>query len=94
MAGVPELRKIISETIFNLYSRRYKPESEITITSGATEALFSAITAVVSPGDEVIIFEPAYDSYVPVVELNGGKPVLYLLIKRNFLLTGKELKIL
>ena len=87
--GVPALREIISDKINELYSRRYNPENEITITSGATEALFTAITAVVSPGDEVIIFEPAYDSYVPVVQLNGGIQYLYHLTKKIFQLTGK-----
>jgi methionine aminotransferase len=84
MAGVLELREMISDKTFSLYSKRYNPENEITITSGATEALFSAITAVVSPGDEVIIFEPAYDSYVPIVQLNRGKPVLIPLNEQDF----------
>jgi methionine aminotransferase len=84
MAGVPALREIISEKNYELYSRRYNPENEITITSGATEALFTAITAMVSPGDEVIIFEPAYDSYVPVIQLNGGIPVFIPLDKKDF----------
>jgi methionine transaminase len=92
MAGVLQLREIISKTIYDLYSKRYNPESEITITSGATEALFSAITATVSPGDEVIIFEPAYDSYVPVVELNGGKPVFIPLDKKDFSIDWQRVK--
>ncbi|HPA73114.1 MAG TPA: methionine aminotransferase, partial [Spirochaetota bacterium] len=58
-----------------LYGARYDPLSEITVTAGATEALFAAIAAVVRPGDEVIIFEPAYDSYVPSIVLSGGVPV-------------------
>src|ERR1035437_9049991 len=84
MAGVPVLREIISDKIKDLYSKRYDPENEITITSGATQALFTAITAVVSPGDEVIIFEPAYDSYAPVVQINGGNPVFIPLGKKDF----------
>src|ERR1039457_7039259 len=67
MAGVPVLREMISNKINDLYSKKYNPENEITITSGATEALFTAITSVVSPNDEVILFEPAYDSYAPEV---------------------------
>ena len=75
MAGVMELREAISKKVFECTKMEYHPESEITITSGATEALYVAITAVVNPGDEVIVFEPAYDSYVPAIELSGGVPV-------------------
>jgi methionine transaminase len=75
MSGVKELREIIAEKTSNLYKVNYHPDKEITITSGGTEALFSAISAVVKCGDEVLVFEPAYDSYVPVIELNGGTPV-------------------
>jgi methionine aminotransferase len=57
-----------------LYGRRYDPLTEIAVTTGATEALFSAITALVHPGDEVVLFQPAYDSYVPAVQLSGGVP--------------------
>lgn len=72
MAGVPRLRELIAEKIERLYGTRYDPESEITVTAGATQALFTAIAALVHPGDEVIVFEPVYDSYVPAVELQGG----------------------
>jgi methionine aminotransferase len=75
MAGVMLLREAISRKVFDESRATYHPESEVTITSGATEALYVAITAVVNPGDEVIVFEPAYDSYVPAIELCGGKPV-------------------
>lgn len=74
MPGVPQLRKAIAEKVENSYGVRYHPEKEITITAGATQAIFTAVTALVRPGDEVIIFEPAYDSYVPSVSLNGGIP--------------------
>jgi len=74
MPGVPLLRERISQKISDSYDVKYSPDSEITITGGATEALYSAITALVHPGDEVIIFEPAYDSYEPVILLNGGIP--------------------
>lgn len=84
MPGVFALRKKISEKIEKLYSRVYNPDSEIVITAGATQALFTAISAVVFPGDEVIIIEPAYDSYSPSVILNGGKPVFLPLDENNF----------
>ncbi|MGB7918946.1 MAG: aminotransferase class I/II-fold pyridoxal phosphate-dependent enzyme, partial [Desulfobacterales bacterium] len=74
MQGVALLRERIAEKVFDLYGARVDPETEITVTSGATEALFAAITAVVHPGDAVIVFEPAYDAYVPVIELSGGRP--------------------
>jgi len=72
LAGVPELRQQIAAKVADLYSRVVDPASEITVTPGATEALFCAITAVVHPGDEVIVFDPAYDTYEPAVTLNGG----------------------
>jgi len=75
MSGVKELREAISEKTQNLYNVFYHPDDEITVTSGGTEAIFCAISAIVKTGDEVIIFEPAYDCYLPVVELNGGTPV-------------------
>ncbi|MCK8492646.1 methionine aminotransferase [Spirosoma sp. RP8] len=75
MTGVPALREALAQKTFELYNVAYDPDNEVTITSGATEAIFAAITAVVRPGDEVIVFEPAYDSYVPAIELNGGIPV-------------------
>jgi methionine aminotransferase len=75
MQGVQTLRKAISEKIIKLYGHRYNFETEITITAGATQALYTALTSIVKSGDEVIIFEPAYDSYVPDILSNGGKPV-------------------
>jgi methionine aminotransferase len=75
MQGVPALRERIADKVLELYNAAYDPASEITVTSGATEALFAAISAVVKKGDEVIVLEPAFDSYVPVIELNGGIPV-------------------
>lgn len=75
MQGVQSLRKIISEKIKKLHNRHYDFEKEITITAGATQALFTAITSIVKVGDEVIVFEPAYDSYVPDILSNGGIPV-------------------
>ena len=75
MQGVASLRRRIAGKVLALYNASYDPESEITVTSGGTEALFAAISAVVQQGDEVIVLEPAFDSYVPVIQLNGGIPV-------------------
>lgn len=81
MQGVLALRERIAEKTQQLYNAVYDPLTEITITSGATEALFAAISAVVHPGDEVIVIEPAFDCYVPAIALNGGVPVF---VKLNF----------
>ena len=75
MAGVPALREIIAEKSAALYGTSYDPEYEVTVVPGATYGIFTAVSAFVRPGDEVIVFEPAYDSYVPAIEVNGGKPV-------------------
>ena len=75
MAGVPELRGAIANKVAALYGVRYDVEQEITVTSGATQALMTAIAAFVRPGDEVIVFEPCYDSYTPSIETVGGKAV-------------------
>lgn len=72
MPGVPQLRKAISKKIKKAYGADYDPNHEITITAGATQAIYAIISAFVRPEDEVIIFEPAYDSYAPSVKLNGG----------------------
>lgn len=72
MAGVPALREAIAAKLARCYGLAVDPETEITVTAGATQALFSAIHALVHPGDEVILFEPAYDSYAPAVRLAGG----------------------
>jgi methionine transaminase len=76
MQGVPVLRQAIAAKFIEIYGATYDPETEVTVTSGGTEALFDAVAAVVHPGDEVIVFEPCYDSYVPAIELNGGKAVV------------------
>lgn len=75
MMGVPALREAIAGKVADLYGLRLDADREVTVTSGATEALFCAIAAVVNPGDEVIVFDPAYDSYEPVVRLQGGRTV-------------------
>jgi methionine aminotransferase len=79
MAGVPALRRALARIIEAQYGARYDPETEITVTAGATEALFSTIAALVHPGDEVVVFEPCYDSYVPAIQLAGGTPVFVTL---------------
>jgi methionine transaminase len=75
MAGAAPLREAIAAKVEALYGRSYDPEHEITVTAGGTQALFTVIACAVRPGDEVIVFEPVYDSYVPGIELNGGKAV-------------------
>ena len=75
MAGVPALRAAIAAKIAKLYGHAYDPNSEITITAGATQAILTSVLCCVHPGDEVIVIEPVYDSYVPAIELAGGKPV-------------------
>ena len=75
MLGIPELRKAIARKFELLYDITYNPDNEITVTAGATQAIYTALTAVIRPGDEVIVFRPAYDCYVPTVELNGGKAI-------------------
>jgi methionine aminotransferase len=84
MTGLPILRERIAEKTERLYKHKPNTETEITVTSGATEALFAAISAVIQKDDEVIIFEPAYDSYVPAIELNGGKVVPISLTNPNY----------
>jgi len=72
LAGIPELREQIAGKVLDIYGCEIDPDTEVAITPGATEAIFCTITAVVNPGDEVIIFDPAYDTYEPSVTLNGG----------------------
>lgn len=79
MAGVPALREAIAHKIEAVYGRRYDAQTEITVTAGATQALLTAILATVHPGDEVVVLEPTYDSYLPSIELAGGKPIFVTL---------------
>jgi methionine aminotransferase len=83
MAGIMPLREIIAQKTFDLYGLTYNPNDEITIVSGCTEALYAVMTAIVHQDDEVIVFEPAYDSYVPAIELNGGKAIYVTLSPEN-----------
>ncbi len=75
LAGVPELRAAIADKVAALYHADYDSEHEITVTAGATQAIFTAIAAFVRSGDEVIVFAPVYDSYVPAIETVGGRAV-------------------
>ena len=75
MSGVAELRQAIAAKIRALYGATYHPDTEITVTAGATQAIFTAIMAVVQPGDDVIVIEPMYDSYLPNIVLAGANPV-------------------
>ncbi|GAB3689249.1 pyridoxal phosphate-dependent aminotransferase [Spirosoma flavus] len=84
MTGVQTLREALAQKASDLYNVTYHPDTEVTVTSGATEAIFAAVTSVVRPGDEVIVFEPAYDSYVPAIELNGGIPVYVTLTPPDY----------
>lgn len=79
MAGTLALREAIAGKIEAVHGRRYDAQAEITVTAGATQALLTAILSTVHPGDEVIVLEPTYDSYVPSIELAGGKPVFVTL---------------
>ena len=84
MPGLPQLRAVIAAKIKKLHGAAYDPEEEITITVGATQAIFTAITAFVHPGDEVIVIKPAYDCYEPAIEVNGGRPVFVQLDSKDF----------
>lgn len=75
MAGIPRLREQIAIKTEKLYGHRVNPDTEVTVTSGATEALFNAIALLVRPGDEVVVLDPCYDCYEPAIELNGGRAV-------------------
>ena len=84
MLGMPALRSIIADVIKRSFNSDVDPETEITVTSGATEAIYAVIAAFITPGDEVIVFDPSYDSYNPVIRLNGGIPVHLNLLYPDF----------
>lgn len=92
MPGYMGLREAIAEKVEGLYSAQYNPDTEITITAGATQALFTAIACWVKEGDEVIIIEPAYDSYAPAIELCGGRPVYAQLSYPDFTINWDGVK--
>lgn len=84
MAGVPLLRELIAEKVSDLYGADYHPDTEITITAGGTQAIFTALSCCINAGDEVIIFEPAYDCYAPAIKLLGGLVKPYELAPPNY----------
>lgn len=92
MPGTLRLRQAIANKFELLYNSSYHPETEITVTSGATQAIYSAISAFIKPNDEVIVFRPAYDCYVPSVELNGGKVISIQLKNPDYLIDWNEVK--
>ncbi len=90
MPGLLSLREVIAEKTNSLYGSTYHPDTEVTVTSGATQAIFTIISAFIHPGDEVIIFKPAYDSYEPSIELFGGTIVPVQLSAPEFTVNWKE----
>ncbi len=92
MPGLLQLREVIANKIESLYHQSINPDTEITITPGGTYAIFTAIATCIQPGDEVIIFEPAYDSYIPNVIVNGGKPVLIPLSFPDYRINWQEVR--
>ncbi len=84
MNGLPALREQLAEKIAGLYGTNTNPDTEITITPGGTYAIYTALTTILQPGDEVIVFEPAYDSYIPNIEINGAVPVLIPLVYPDY----------
>ena len=92
MAGSMGLREVIAEKTEDLYSAVYNPDTEVTVTAGATQAIFTAIQAIIREGDEVILFTPAYDCYGPAIELCGGKPVYVQLKYPQYKINWREVK--
>ncbi|MEP2670077.1 MAG: methionine aminotransferase [Cyclobacteriaceae bacterium] len=92
MPGVPSLRQTIASVIFQSYGHQVDPETDITITAGATEAIYATITGLVSPGDEVILFDPSYDCYDPAIRLNGGTPVPINILPPDFSIDWDKVK--
>ncbi len=90
--GIMPLREAISKKTEELYSVKYNPETEITITGGATEAINAAITSLVQEGDEVLVLEPAYDCYVPAIKLAGGQPIFTPLKEPSYRIDWDELQ--
>lgn len=92
MQGLLSLRENIARKTEELYSAKYNPDTEITITAGATQAIFTAISAIIKEGDEVIVVEPAYDCYVPAIELNGGIPKYIRLNDQDFSVNWDDIR--
>jgi methionine aminotransferase len=92
MQGVPVLRQAIAAKLNALYGSSYDADAEVTVTSGGTEAIFDAVACSIGPGDEVIVFEPCYDSYVPSIELNGGTAVVVSLRYPDYAVPWDEVR--
>ena len=92
MAGLLQLRERLAEKIENLYSNAVNPQTQITVTPGGTYAIYTSLTTILQPGDEVIVFEPAYDSYIPNVEVNGAKAVRVSLQFPSYNIPWNEVK--
>lgn len=92
MQGIQELRDCIAEKVEKLYKAKFNPETEINVTAGATQALYTAITALIKEGDEVIVFTPAYDSYTPAIELNGGITISVQLEAPHYKINWSDVK--
>ena len=92
MQGVPVLRQAIAAKFKGLHGAAYDPDTEVTVTSGGTEGIFDAVAAVVHPGDEVIVFEPCYDSYVPAIEVSGGTAVVISLRYPDYAVPWDEVR--
>lgn len=90
--GLPALREEIAEKVNELYQARVNADEEITITPGATYAIYTALTTIVEKGDEVIVFEPAYDSYIPNIEINGGVAIAIPLVFPNYSIDWNAVK--
>lgn len=92
MPGSTFLKETIAQKVENLYQVKYNPNTEIAITAGGTQAIFTALTAIINPGDEVIIFEPAYDCYAPTIKLLGGLVKTYELTPPNYTIDWEMVK--
>lgn len=92
MPGWPPLKEAIAEKINFLYQASPDPDTEITITPGGTYAIYSALTAILHPGDEVIVFEPAYDSYIPNIEINGARAIPIPLVYPDYKINWSAVK--
>lgn len=92
MCGLPLLRERLAEKVEKLYQTKINPDTQITITPGGTYAIYTALTTVLQKGDEVIVFEPAYDSYIPNIEINGAIPVLISLKHPDYSIPWDEVK--
>jgi len=84
MTGLQSLRELIASKVNSSYGSDYHPDTEVTVTAGGTQAIFTALTACIQPGDEVIIFEPAYDSYAPTIKMLGGVVKSYEMVPPDY----------